>query len=106
LMEYRLDEREWRLFLAALIFGAGMADNCAMIGFFPIFIAAIIWIRCLSFFNLQFLGRMTILGLIGMSLYLFLPLVAVISGKTPVTFWQAFKVNLSGEFAVIKAFFL
>jgi hypothetical protein len=45
LLEYRLDEREWRLFLAAFVYGAGMADNWAMIGFFPVFIAAVIWIR-------------------------------------------------------------
>ena len=35
LLEYRLDEREGRLFLAAVVYGAGMANNWAMVGFFP-----------------------------------------------------------------------
>ena len=54
LLEYRLDEREGRLFLAAIVYGAGMADNWAMVGFFPVFLVAIVWIRGLSFFNLRF----------------------------------------------------
>ena len=41
LLEYRLDEREWRLFLASFVYGAGMANNWAMVGFFPAFVAAI-----------------------------------------------------------------
>ena len=32
-----------------------MANNWAMIGFFPAFFAAIVWIRGLAFFNLKFL---------------------------------------------------
>ena len=39
LLEYRLDEREGRLYLAALVYGAGMAENWAMVGFFPVFVA-------------------------------------------------------------------
>ena len=54
LAEYRLDEREGRLFVAAAVFGAGMADNWAMVGFFPVFLTALIWMRGLSFFNTQF----------------------------------------------------
>jgi hypothetical protein len=65
LLEYRLDEREWRLFLASVVYGAGMAENWAMVGFLPVFIAAIIWIRGFSFFNLRFLGRMVFCGLAG-----------------------------------------
>ena len=37
LLEYRLDEREGRLFLAAFVYGAGMANNWAMVGFLPVF---------------------------------------------------------------------
>ena len=57
--------------------------------FFPVFIAAIIWIRGFSFFNLRFLGRMALCGLVGgLSFSLLLPLLAVISSKVPVTFWK------------------
>jgi tetratricopeptide (TPR) repeat protein len=105
LLEYRLDEREWRLFLAAVVYGAGMADNWAMVGFLPVFIAAIIWIRGFSFFNLHFLGRMMLCGLAGILFFLLLPLLAVIYGKLPVTFWEALKFELSAPFSVVKAFF-
>ena len=105
LLEYRLDEREWRLFVAAFIYGAGMADDWAMDGFFPVFIAAIIWTRRLDFFNVRFLGRMLLCGLAGMLFYFLLPLLAVISEKMPLTFWQALKVNLSQQFSMLKLFF-
>ena len=105
LLEYRLDEREWRLFLAAVVYGAGMADNWAMVGFFPVFIAAIIWIRGFSFFNLRFLRRMALCGLAGMMFFLLLPLLAVISGKLPVTFWEALKFELLAPFYAGKSIF-
>ncbi len=106
LLEYRLDEREGRLFLAAFIYGAGMANDWAMVCYFPVFITAIIWIRGLSFFNPRFLGRMTLCGLAGISFYLLLPLVVTISGKVPVTFWEVLKFNLLSQFHVVKAFFI
>ena len=106
LLEYRLDEREWRLFLASLVYGAGMADNWAMVGFLPVFITAVIWIRGFSFFNLRFLNRMILCGLAGMAFYLLLPLLAVISGNLPVTFWEALKFELSSPFSAVKTFFI
>ena len=105
LLEYRLGEREWCLFLASVVYGAGMADNWAMVGFFPVFITAIIWIRGFSFFNLRFLGRMALCGLAGMMFYLLLPLLAMISGKLPVIFWEALKFELSTPLSAVKAFF-
>jgi tetratricopeptide (TPR) repeat protein len=113
LLEYRLDEREWRLFLAAAVFGAGMADNwtiqspngSALIGFFPLFVAAVIWTRKLNFFNLRFLRRMALCGLAGMLFYFLLPALAVVAHKLPVTFWQALKLNLAGQWQVVKMFF-
>jgi tetratricopeptide (TPR) repeat protein len=113
LLEYRLDEREWRLFLAAFVYGAGMADNwtlqsangSAMVGFFPLFVAAIVWTRQLSFFNLRFLRRMLLCGLAGMSLYLLLPALVASSHKVPVTFWQALEFSLTAQWNVVKTFF-
>ena len=106
LLEYRLDERAWRLFLASVVYGAGMADNWAMVGFFPVFIAAIIWIRGFSFFHLRFLGRMALCGLLGMTFFLLLPLLAVISGKVPVSFWEILKLSLVPQYNVLKLYFL
>ena len=83
-----------------------MAENWAMVGFLPLFIVAIIWIRGWSFFNLRFLSRMFLCGLVGMLFYLLLPVLAVISHKMPITFWQALKLNLAAELGMVKLFFV
>lgn len=106
LLEYRLDEREWRLYLSSVIVGAGMAEGGTMVGFFPLFIVAIIWVRGLRFFNLQFLGRMAVCGLAGVSFFLLLPVLAAISGKTYLTFFQLLKFSLMPQYQVLKLFFL
>jgi tetratricopeptide (TPR) repeat protein len=106
LLEYRLDEREGRLFLAAAVFGAGMTDNWAVIGFLPLFVGAVIWIRGFSFFRLRFVRGMILCGLAGMLFYLLLPLVASLSHKVPVTFWQALKLNLAAQWGMVKLFFV
>jgi tetratricopeptide (TPR) repeat protein len=105
LLEYRLDEHEQRLFLAAFVYGAGMTNDWAMVAYFPAFLGALIWIRGLSFFNLRFFGRMMLCGLAGMLFYLLLPLAVVISGKVPITFWQVFHLNLSSQFSIVGVFF-
>ena len=83
LLEYRLDEREGRLYLAAFVYGAGMANNWAMVGFLPAFFVAVVWIRGLSFFNLLFLKRMFLCGLLGMTFYLLLPIAGRDLGQGP-----------------------
>jgi tetratricopeptide (TPR) repeat protein len=105
LLEYRLDKKLWRLFLAALVYGAGMTDDWALIGFLPLFVAALIWIRGLSFFNLRFLAVMLLCGLAGMLFYFLLPVLDVASHKIPITFWEALRANLSAQWRVIKLFF-
>src|SRR5579862_971516 len=102
LLEYRLDEREERLFLAAFVYGAGMSNDWTMVCFLPVFLAALVWIRGLSFFHSRFFGRMALCGLAGILFYLLLPLLVVISGKVPVTFWEMLKLNLSLQFGVVK----
>jgi tetratricopeptide (TPR) repeat protein len=105
LLEYRLDEHEWRLFLASVVYGAGMANNWAMMGFFPAFVAAIVWVRGLSFFHLRFIRRMMWCGLLGMTFLLLLPLLVVISGKVPMTFWETLKISLIPHYNVLKIYF-
>jgi tetratricopeptide (TPR) repeat protein len=102
LMEYRLDEREGRLYLASFICGLNLAENWAMTGFFPIFLAALIWIRGISFFEWPFLKRMILLGVAGLLLFFLLPLIAVISSNVSVTFWQALKFNTYPQYNVLK----
>ena len=104
LLEYRLDEREWRLTLAAFVYAAGMADDWGMVGFFPLFLVALVWLRGFSFFNLRFLVRMMLWGLAGLLFYLLLPLLAVATHKMSFTFWQYLKFNLSQSYGVFRTY--
>jgi tetratricopeptide (TPR) repeat protein len=104
LLEYRLGEREWRMYVAALVYAAGMADDWGMVGFFPLFLVAIVWLRGFDFFNLRFLGRMLLCGLAGLLFCLLLPLLAVAAHKMPFTFWQYLKFNLSPQYGVFRAY--
>jgi tetratricopeptide (TPR) repeat protein len=97
LLEYRIDGEESWLFRASLVYGAGMANNWGMIGFFPLFLAALIWIRGMSVLDGRFLGRMFILGVAGLSLYLLLPAVNAVSADGNLSFWQALRANLTAQ---------
>ncbi len=103
LLEYRVDEREGRLFAAAALYGAGITENWAMVAFFPVFLMMLIWLRKLIFFNLNFLLRMMVCGLAGLLLYLLLPLTVKFSGHFPLSLWQALKPNLRTDWLVIKS---
>lgn len=102
LLEYRLDEREGRLYLASFICGLNLAENWAMTGFFPLFLAAIIWMRGISFFEWPFLKRMILYGIAGLLLFFLLPLIAITSSNVPVTFWQALQFNTLPQYNVLK----
>lgn len=102
LVEYRLDGKETRLFWSAIVVGAGMAEGAAMVAFFPLFVLAIIWVRGLRIFNVRFLSRMALCGLIGFSLLLLFPLVDSLSGKSPWTFWQGMRIALRPQIEVLR----
>jgi tetratricopeptide (TPR) repeat protein len=103
LLEYRLDENDTRLFVAAVVYGASITDNWAMVAFFPLFLMAIIWSKRLDFFNLRFLGRLVLCGLAGLLLYLLLPISAKFSTSYPISVWEALKPSLRIDWLVIKA---
>jgi hypothetical protein len=94
LLEYRLDRKESRLTITALVYGLGMTSNFALIGFLPAFVAAIVWLRGMAFFNLRFLIRMTLFGLAGLSLYLLLPIIDSLQGQTEQGFFEILRLNL------------
>ncbi len=93
LLEYRLDGREARLTRVALAYGAGITNNFAMIGFFPAFLVALVWIKGRSFFNGRFVLRMALCGLAGLLLYLLLPAIHSLAGQTDQSFWELLRVN-------------
>ena len=97
LLEYRVEWRESWLLRAAFVYGLGVTNNWAMIGFLPLFVVALIWIKGLTFFNLRFLTRIFFCGLAALSLYLLLPATQGIEHTAHVPFWPALKVNLIGQ---------
>lgn len=104
LLEYRLDGRESRLYWSAAGVGAGMAEGVTMAGFFPLFIAAIVWVRGFAFFNWLFLRRMMWCGLLGFLLFLLFPLLDTISDKAPWPFFQGLKIGLMPQWLVLKSY--
>lgn len=94
LLEYRIDLRENRLFRAAFVFGVGITSNHAMIAFLPLFVGALVWTRQRGFFDVRFLGRMALCGLVGLLLYLLLPTLGSLNSTHDLTFWQMLKGNL------------
>ena len=104
-LEYRISDRESWLLRASLTFGLGMTNNWAMVGFFPAFLMALVWIKGLRFFDLRFLARMCVCGLAGLSLYFILPLVAWLGDASAVPFWAALKFNLASQrYALLSLF--
>lgn len=89
LLEYRISKKDNWLLKMALVYGLGVTNNWAMIGFFPFFLVALIWIKGRSFFEFHFVTRMVLFGLIGLSLYLLFPLIAAFSTNSDQTFFQA-----------------
>jgi len=94
LLEYRLDRKESRLWIVSALVGVGIANSHAFIGFAPMFLVAIVWIRGWEFFNLGFLSRMLLAGLIGLSLLIWIPLSARMTGRFDESFWSLFRTGL------------
>ncbi len=101
LLEFRVDARDSWLTRSALVYGLAMTNNWAMIGFFPAYMMALIWIKGLEFFNLRFLGQMCLWGLAGLLLYLLLPITQSTGDVAPFPFWSALKTNLLGQKATL-----
>jgi hypothetical protein len=104
LLEYRVSGRESWLLRASLTFGLGMTNNWVMIGYFPAFLMALVWIRGLSFFDVRFLVRMFLCGSAGLLLYFVLPLAASFGDTASVQFWPALKHNLTTQKLILQTF--
>jgi tetratricopeptide (TPR) repeat protein len=101
LLEFRVDERDSWLTRSAFVYGAAITNNWAMIGFFPLYVTALVWLKGLSFFNLRFLAQMTLISLAALSLYLLLPMVQSLSDDALLPFWPALKANLNDQRGIV-----
>jgi tetratricopeptide (TPR) repeat protein len=120
LLEYRIDQQDAWLLKFALVLGLAMANNWAMVAFFPAFLIAVLWIKGIfNFFsstyvalflkekrrlNLRLAGKMTLCWLAGASLLLLLPLLASRSGSQLWKFWPAVRYVLHSYCVVLGHF--
>jgi len=93
LLEYRIDQRDSWLVRMAFVYGLATTNNWAMIGFFPLVLAALLWIRGTTFFRPRFVLRLTLWGLAGLLLYLLMPLIHVLQEDSTVTFWEVLRLQ-------------
>ncbi len=100
LLEFRISQREAWLTRFSFVCGAAMTNDWAIIGFFPLFLAAMIWIRGLEFFNVRFLVKMFICGLAGLAFYLLLPIVQT-NSEFHLPFWAALKNNIGTQKGIL-----
>jgi tetratricopeptide (TPR) repeat protein len=101
LMEFRISQNESWLTRMSFVYGLGVTNNFALIGFFPCVLLAVLWIKGLSFFEFRFFIRMLAFGLVGLLLYFLLPLVWANSDNPAVSFGQALRAHLAGQKAVL-----
>ena len=98
LLEFQFGRNQAWLSKAAFVFGLGMANNWAMVGYLPVFVAGVWRVKgVLSFLRFRFLARMALWGLAGASLYLLLPMLLSCSPDAGIGFWPALKANLRSQ---------
>lgn len=102
LLEYRVSKKESWLTQFVLLYGIGVTNNYALIGFFPFFLVSVIWFKGLSFFKLKFIGRMAAFGCIGLLLYLVMPLVC--SAASGDDFWHVLRAQLVQQKLILLSF--
>jgi tetratricopeptide (TPR) repeat protein len=101
LLEFRISQNERWLSALALTYGLGMTNNWALIGFFPCFLIALVWIKGLAFFNWRFLARMAGLGALGLLLYCLVPLIGAARGDGG--FWLLLRQELSQQVFYLRS---
>ena len=81
LLEYRLDHKSGWLIRATAVFAISIPNNWGMIGFLPLFGVALLWTGRMRLFREGLWLKLLFTGIAGLSLYLLLPLVAVMTGS-------------------------
>ncbi|HOW64886.1 MAG TPA: tetratricopeptide repeat protein [Candidatus Paceibacterota bacterium] len=104
LLEHRQDEWNGWLYQMALAYGLAVTNNYAMIAFFPLFLAALFWIKGVSLFDFRLLATLAALGVIGLLPYFVLPTVEWIQNQGHYSFWQLMKTQLGHQKFMLAIF--
>ncbi len=104
LLEYRITQKESWMVRFALVYGIGMANSYSMVGFFPAFLVAVVWIKGLGAFNPGFILRTFACGLAGLSLFFLFPILNSLSHTLHFGFWETIRFVLSMEKRIFTLF--
>ncbi len=92
------------LALLSFAFGAAALNDWGVIGFCPLFFAAILWAKGISFFEAGFLIRTTLAGLAGTLFYLIPPIALQASGQADGSILELLRTQLAIQRTYIFAF--
>ncbi len=95
-LRYRISQNDKWLLTLAFVYGLGVTSNWALIGFFPLFLFALIWIKGLSFFHIRFVALMSVCGVAGLSLYLLAPAIGSL-GANHDDFWSLVRLEFGAQ---------
>lgn len=90
ILEFRAQRPQTTTWLYKVCFVCGLAitNNWGMFGFFPIFVAALIGVLGVRFFNVKLLISMALFGLAGLAFYLVAPLSASMVFDVKDSYWE------------------
>jgi tetratricopeptide (TPR) repeat protein len=94
LLKFRISQNDDWLSGFTFLYGLGAANDWALIGFFPFFLIALVWIKGVNFFNWRFLARMAGCGILGLLLYLLVPAIGSL-GRERANFLSLLHMELS-----------
>ncbi|MBL9129329.1 MAG: hypothetical protein JNL97_16885, partial [Verrucomicrobiales bacterium] len=100
----RILQSDGYLAVLSFTFAAAAANDWGVIGFCPLFFAAILWAKGIAFFEAGFLIRTTLAGLAGMLFYLVPPILLKASGQAEGSVFELVRTQLSFQRTLIFAF--
>ena len=101
LLEYRFEPKESWLYQTSLVFGLAVTNNWGIIGFFPILLITLLWLKGRTFFKAKFLGKLALFGLAGLLLYLLMP--AIESSRGNGSFGTLLREQLGQQKLMLKS---
>lgn len=105
LLEFHNGGKPSWLYRCAAVYAAGMADNWLLVGYAPVLLASLVWIKGFGpFLQPRFLFPLLGCGLIGLSAYLLLPALLSWSPDPPISFGAALTAQLKSQQQALAAF--
>ncbi len=101
LLEFRVSHNKKWIFIFSFVYGIGVPDNLALIGFAPAFAVALIWMFGKNIFKANLILPMVGLALAGLLFYFLLPTVWVIQHGESFKFWDVLRANLGAQKALL-----